>query len=163
MYLKDKKKLKILLICLVILVVIISIVLVVYNTNKNNVKNVDMASLDIEMATEGNFNNNRMLDITKQEASEIFGINPDYIEEVIGKTPLLNISSSMYIVVKAKKDNVQDVKKCLENYVVKYEQEWASYLEDQYELVKNRELGNKGDYVYLIICDEPDKLVKLIK
>ena len=133
---KDKKKLKILLICLVILVVIISIVLFVYNTNKNNVKNVDMASLDIEMATEGNFNNNRMLDITKQEASEIFEINPDYIE---------------------------DVKKCLEEYVVKYEQEWASYLEDQYELVKNRELGNKGDYVYLIICDEPDKLVKLIK
>lgn len=160
---KDKKKLKILLICLVILVVIISIVLFVYNTNKNNVKNVDMASLDIEMATEGNFNNNRMLDITKQEASEIFGINPDYIEEVIGKTPLLNISSSMYIVVKAKENNVQDVKKSLEEYVVKYEQEWASYLEDQYELVKNRELGNKGDYVYLIICDEPDKLVKLIK
>lgn len=160
---KDKKKLKLLFICLFIVIVVISIVIVVYNITKNNVKDIDMANLDIEMSVEGNFNNNRMLDITKQEASEIFGINPEYINEIIGKTPLLNVSSAMYVVVNVVDSKVEDVKGKLDEYAKKYEEEWSSYLEDQYELVKNRQLGNKGNYVYLIISDEPEKLVKLIK
>lgn len=160
---KEKKKIKLVLICVIIAIIVTAAILVIYNINKNKVENLDMLTLDIEMSVEGNFNNNRMLSITKQEANEIFDIDPEYIEEIIGKIPLLNVSSSMYIVINAKEGRVQEIKQKLEDYVINYEQEWASYLEDQYELVKNRQLGNKGNYVYLIICDEPDKLVKLIK
>ncbi|MDD3304160.1 MAG: DUF4358 domain-containing protein [Clostridia bacterium] len=159
---KSKKKIIIIAVIAFVVIAIITSV-VIYNVNKYNVTNVDMAKLDIDLLFEGNFSNNRMMNITKQEANEVFGIDTEDIEEIIGKMPVLNISSSMYVVIHTKKEKVAEMTEKLNDYAIKYEKEWESYLEGQYELVKNRKIGNKGNYVYLIITDEPDKLVKLIK
>ena len=69
----------------------------------------------------------------------------------------------MYVVIQTDLDNIQDVKLALESYGREYDEEWKSYLIDQYELVKNREIGIRGNYVYMIVSENPEKVIDLIK
>ena len=69
----------------------------------------------------------------------------------------------MYIVIKASDGKTDYVKQKLEEYAINYEKQWSNYLEDQYDLVKKRQIGIKGNYVYLIISDNASDLVNLVK
>ena len=54
-------------------------------------------------------------------------------------------------------------KKAFEEYGVAYENIWKDYLAEEYELVKNRKIGNKGNYVYFIIDTYAQDIIDLIK
>ena len=69
----------------------------------------------------------------------------------------------MYVVIKTDENNLQEVKMSLESYGREYENQWSTYLPDQYELVKSREIGIKGNYVYMIISENPEEIVNMIK
>ena len=69
----------------------------------------------------------------------------------------------MYVIIKAENEDLQEIKMALESHGTEYEKVWSTYLPDQYELVKNRKIGIKGNYVYMIISENPDKIVELIK
>ena len=70
---------------------------------------------------------------------------------------------SMYLIVKAKDEKLEDVKQKVEAYGISYEEQWARYLPEQYELVQNRKIGTIGNYVYMIVAENAEDLVTLIK
>ena len=109
------------------------------------------------------FEESKNISIDKSLAVSTFNIEENDIIEVIGKMPLINIKSSMYLVIKVQDGKQEIVKQKLEEYTVEYEKQWSNYLEDQYNLVKKKEIGIVGQYVYLIIADNVDDLKKLIK
>ena len=76
---------------------------------------------------------------------------------------MLNVQSSMYLVIKAKEDTVDEVKEKVESYAQKQEDAWSKYLPEQYELVKNRKQGVVGNYIYLIIGENAEEVEKLVK
>ena len=156
---------------LIVLVVIIVIGVAIYfatrqsqqgPSEENNV-NIDLQALNTTLSSQIPFNELATMDVTVETLETVLQITADEVDEVIGKMPMMNVQASMYIVIKAKDGAVESVKTKVENYGTAYEEQWATYLPEQYELVKQRKIGVKGNYVYLIISENASDLEALIK
>ncbi len=164
-----KKRNIIVIIISIILVIIIGIALVVFLNYNNSTSNKDenisisLDELDKKIEQTNEFEFLKMNAITDDEASAKFLIDKSKIKNIIGREPIVHTKSGMYVVIQTDLDNIQDVKLALESYGSEYEEQWKTYLPDQYELVKNREIGVKGDYVYMIVSESPEKILELIK
>lgn len=164
-----KKRNIILIIISIILVIIIGIALVVflnYNNSKSNKDeniSISLDELDKKIEQTNEFEFLKMNAITDDEASAKFLIDKSKIKNIIGREPIVHTKSGMYVVIQTDLDNIQDVKLALESYGSEYEEQWKTYLPDQYELVKNRKIGVKGNYVYMIVSESPEKILELIK
>ena len=139
------------------LLLFLALIIVVLSCLKSNedvdkLKKINAAMLDIPMR-----------EITVDDL-EKFGIDKSYIKGVVGKIPILDISSSMYIVLELNdKKYTNIVTNNLKDYVTICKKKWEDYMEDQYNLVKDSEISNKGIYVYLIISDDKADVEKIIK
>ena len=164
-----KKRNIILIIISIVLVIIIGIALVVFLNYNNSTSNKDenisisLGELDKKIEQTNEFEFLKMNAITDDEASAKFLIDKSKIKNIIGREPIVHTKSGMYVVIQTDLDNIQDVKLALESYGSEYEEQWKTYLPDQYELVKNREIGVKGNYVYMIVSESPEKILELIK
>ena len=153
----------------IILVIIIGIALVVFLNYNNSTSNKDenisisLDELDKKIEQTNEFEFLKMNAITDDEASAKFLIDKSKLKNIIGREPIVHTKSGMYVVIQTDLDNIQDVKLALESYGSEYEEQWKTYLPDQYELVKNREIGVKGNYVYMIVSESPEKILELIK
>lgn len=164
-----KKRNIILIIISIVLVIIIGIALVIFLNYNNSISNKDenisisLDELDKKIEQTNEFEFLKMNAITDDETSAKFLIDKSKIKNIIGREPIVHTKSGMYVVIQTDLDNIQDVKLALESYGSEYEEQWKTYLPDQYELVKNREIGVKGDYVYMIVSESPEKILELIK
>ncbi len=156
---------------LIVLVVIIAVAVAVYflttqnqqeGDNANNVT-IDLQALNTTLSSQPPFNEMATMDITMETLNTMYQITADEVEAVIGKMPMMNVQASMYLVIQAKDGAVDSVKTKVENYGTAYEEQWATYLPAQYELVKQRKIGVKGNYVYLIVSENSSELEALIK
>lgn len=145
-----------LLLFLVLIIVVLSCLK--SNEDVDKLKKINVAMLDIP-----SLNKSTMREITVDDL-EKFGIDKSYIKGVVGKIPILDISSSMYIVLELNdKKYTNIVTNNLKDYVTSCKEKWKDYMEDQYNLVKDSEISNKGVYVYLIISDDKADVEKIIK
>ncbi len=164
-----KKRNIIVIIISIILVIIIGIALVIFLNYNNSTSNKDenisisLDELDKKIEQTNEFEFLKMNAITDDEASAKFLIDKSKIKNIIGREPIVHTKSGMYVVIQTDLDNIQDVKLALESYGSEYEEQWKTYLPDQYELVKNRKIGVKGNYVYMIVSESPEKILELIK
>lgn len=164
-----KKRNIILIIISIVLVIILGIALVIFLNYNNSISNKDenisisLDELDKKIEQTNEFEFLKMNAITDDEASAKFLIDKSKIKNIIGREPIVHTKSGMYVVIQTDLDNIQDVKLALESYGSEYEEQWKTYLPDQYELVKNREIGVKGNYVYMIVSESPEKILELIK
>lgn len=130
---------------------------------EEEVVNIDLNVLKTNIDTETTFGEMTMQEVDKDILKDTFNINAEMIEEVIGKIPLINVHSSTYVVVKTSTENVSTIKEKFEEYGRNYEEQWRKYLPKEYELVKKRKIGSKGDYVYFIVSDSVEEIVEMIK
>ena len=150
------KKLSIILVISLLLLGIAGIcIFLIVNRNQNESKKISVSisleELNKKIEKSGKYDISKMQVIDKGYAISTFLIDEDKIQDIIGKSPIINTKSSMYVVIKTDENNLQEVKMSLESYGREYENQWSTYLPDQYELVKSREIGIKGNYVYMII------------
>lgn len=159
------KKNIIIIISVLLVIVFVIGVLIYINNNKKEIENIfiSLEELDKKIKNIDEFDYSKMQDIDKEFATSTFLIDSSKIQDIIGKSPIINTTASMYVIIKAEELNLQEIKMALESYGVEYETQWSNYLPDQYELVKNRQIGIKGDYVYMIISENPEKIIELIK
>ncbi len=101
-------------------------------------------------------------DISDEILTNYMNIGSENIEEIIGKFPMMNTQASMYMIIKAKENTAETVKSQVEQFANSYEEQWSTYLPEQYDLVRNRKLGTYGDYVYLIICENAEEIETMI-
>ena len=132
-------------------------------SNKDENISISLDELDKKIEQSNEFEFSKMNAIIDDEASAKFLIDKSKIKNIIGREPIVHTKSGMYVIIETDSDNIQDVKLALESYGSEYEEEWKTYLPDQYELVKNREIGVKGNYVYMIVSESPEKILELIK
>lgn len=162
-----KNKKIIIAVIIVAIIITVGITVLVYdNSLKSNDKavvNINMEELNNKFSTYLEFSDSKNTNIDKTIAVNTFCIDEAFIQEVIGKMPLINIKSSMFVIIKVTDGTQEIVKEKLETYVTNYEKQWSNYLEDQYNLVKNKEIGIVGKYVYLIISENAGELKKLVK
>lgn len=156
-----KKKLIIAYIIVILLILVfgaISIFLFLKN-DKKMPNNIDFNLLNENLSNEANFRNERTLDVTLDNVEEIFNIKSENVKEVIGKVPLFNISSGMYVIIHIDDEKIDEVFQKIIEYGNLYENEWSTYMEDQYELVKARKIGKVGNYIYMIVSENAEDML----
>ena len=143
--------------------VIVAILIVVVGVGAYFILNKSEKSIDINLASQtlsnsAPFNELSTVDITKDLLSSLYGINIENVENVLGKMPMMNVQASMYVLIQAKEGTVETVKSELDKYATQYEEQWSTYLPEQYDLVKNRKTGVVGNVVYMIIAENAETL-----
>lgn len=159
------KKWYILIIFLIIILLISSFGLYLNFKYKviNRAQNISLDDMESKIESSDEFDISKMQNIDTDFASSIFLIDKEKIKGITGKAPLVNTKSSMYVIIQANSEDLQDIKLALDSYAIELEKDWSNYLPDQYELVKNRKVGIIKNYVYMIISENPDKVENLIK
>lgn len=92
-----------------------------------------------------------------------FGIEKDMVEEYLIKMPMMITNSHTYIIVKPTEGKKDVVKEKLDTYMTNLEEQWKTYLPDQYELVKNRLVKEYGDYLIYIVSSDNEAVFNEIK
>ena len=90
------------------------------------------------------------------------GVNPDDLDEFLVKNSVMTQSSSYYI-LKPKAGKEDKVEEAMEDYMDRLEDQWETYLPDQYELVENRLEEEYGKYLIYIISSDNELVFKTIK
>ena len=146
----------------VVVVAVVGVAAFMLLGNKEEAKSLDLAAANQTLSTTTPFNEMAAMDITTEELSAVCGIDTANVEKVYGKMPMMNVHASMYLLIEAKEGKAETVKAELDKYVEQYEQQWSTYLPEQYEYVKNRKEGVLGNTVYLIIAENSEALEKSI-
>ena len=163
-FIKNKKVI-FLFIAIIIIVILSIFAFNLYNgkIEEEKVINLDFETLAPKIENMMDIENTRMENVDKTVLKDKFGIDENCVLEVIGKLPILNVKSNMYIVVKVTPDQKENVKQKFEEYGLNMEKEWENYLSDEYTKVKERKIGIVGDYVYFIVSSNKDMIVDLLK
>lgn len=148
----------------IVCAITVLVIAVMMNTEKETVPvNVDFELLSSNIEETTNMDSSKMQHITNDDLQSEFNISPEWINKMIGMKPYVNISSSMYVIIEAKEGNVDNIINAFNQYGIKYDEMWKDYLTEEYELVKNRLIGSKGNYVYFVVSDYAKDIVDLIK
>lgn len=147
-------------IAIIVVLILVAIVVggVIFSNNKGEEKTIDLDTAGQTLANATPFNELATMDITVEELETVYGINTANVEKVVGKIPMMNVQASMYVIIQAKEGTVDTVKTELEKYAIQYEEQWSTYLPQQYDLVKNRKMGVVGNTVYMIIAENAETL-----
>ena len=145
---------------IVAIVIIVAVVVGAYFilNGSEEEKTIDLNTASQTLSNSSPFNELSTMDITIDVLSSVYGINTQNVENVIGKMPMMNVQASMFLLIQAKYGTAETVKSELDQYATKYEEQWSTYLPEQYELVKNRKTGIVGNVVYMIIAENAETL-----
>ena len=104
---------------------------------------------------------NNLMDV--EDLSETFDIDNKLVSEHLVKVPMMVINSNSVIILKPENGKTKEVKEKMNTYMEKLENQWKTYLPDQYDLVKNRLEKEYGNYLIYIISKDNDKVFNAIK
>lgn len=148
----------------VVSAIIILTVAIASNKEKDVVPvDLDLKLLSTEIEESTDLDNANLQPVTLEDLKEDFKIEESWVKDFVGKVPTVNISANTYIIIEATDGNVENVKKAFEEYGTSYDELWKDYLADEYEIVKNRKIGAKGNYVYFIVDTYAQDIIDLIK
>lgn len=85
---------------------------------------------------------------------DVFGIDPEWIEEYYGEYSAANTSADHLLAFKVKEGHVEDVKKALEARREAIIQGFEESLLEQLEKARNATIVEKGNYVFFVIAGD---------
>ena len=106
---------------------------------------------------------NNIVTASDEEVEKLFNIKLDDLEEHLIAYPSFIVNANGYFIVKPVSGKKETVKKVIDEYMEKQESQWSSYLQDQYQMVKNRKEVELGNYLIYIISEDNDKVLDVIK
>lgn len=103
-----------------------------------------------------------LMEVPTESIKDTLNIETTDVEEFLMRMPMMMTQSSTYIIVKPAEGKEDAVKKAIDEYMIKLENQWSTYLPDQYELVKNRKVEKIGDYLVYIVSNNNDLVFNTI-
>ena len=101
-----------------------------------------------------------MMEVTGEQVQEIYNIDPEKLEDYAIRIPMMNIKTNEIAILKVKDvADVPAVEEAVKQRAATVQQQFETYLPDQYENAKNYKLVTKGNYVLFVISDQADELV----
>lgn len=159
-----KKRLPLIIGIVAIIVALVIVIVVVTNGKKNDKpKEINLEEVSKQITEKSDFKEIATEEITTEVLETYFQVDTENVEKVVGKLPLMNVHSSLYVIIQAKEGKEEEVKEDLNQFCIEYEELWSRYLPEQYEYVQNRKIGTIGNCVYLIIAEDSGKLESIVK
>lgn len=99
------------------------------------------------------------MDFDDDLLSDFYGIDPADLVEYVGKMPMMNTQATEFFIAQVQSGKMDTVKAALEQRQADMETQWAQYLPEQLELVKNYKLVTSGDYIMFAVTEYADDVV----
>lgn len=112
---------------------------------------------DVIMELEENLGITMPEKLDQQSLQEVFGLNPDDIEEYYGEYSAVNTSADHIIGIKVKDGKADAVKSALESRKQEIVDNFQEYLPDQYDKAQAGKIIQKGNYLFLVIAGDSEK------
>ena len=143
--------------------ILASIVLItfigLYNVLK--IKEPDMATLKAKILDSADLTN--MVEGDTKKLRKLYYINKNQIEDFIFFAPKTNMDASEILILKAKtSEDLIELKERVGARLEKSANSFESYRPDQYELIQNKALKIRGNYLILVVSEEAAKIEKII-
>ena len=101
-----------------------------------------------------------MMELTGEQVQEVYNIDPEKLADYAIRIPMMNVKSNEIAILKVKDTaDVPAVEEAVKQRAATVQQQFETYLPDQYENAKNYKLVTKGNYVLFVISDQADELV----
>ena len=101
-----------------------------------------------------------MMELTDEQVQEIYNIDPEKLADYAIRIPMMNVKSNEIAILKVKDvADVPAVEEAVKQRAQTVQQQFETYLPDQYENAKNYKVVTKGNYVLFVISDQADELV----
>ena len=99
---------------------------------------------------------------SEQLLSRNLGIESDEIESFIYVAPKSNMDANEILIIKCKPQYVNSVMAKIQKRIDSQLDSFRSYAKDQYDIMKNCEFRQNGDYIYFISSNDKDTIDKMI-
>lgn len=101
-----------------------------------------------------------MMELTDEQVQEVYNIDPEKLADYAIRIPMMNVKSNEIAILKVKDvADVPAVEEAVKQRAQTVQQQFETYLPDQYENAKNYKVVTKGNYVLFVISDQADELV----
>ena len=101
-----------------------------------------------------------MMELTDEQVQDIYNIDPEKLADYAIRIPMMNVKSNEIAILKVKDvADVPAVEEAVKQRAATVQQQFETYLPDQYENAKNYKVVTKGNYVLFVISDQADELV----
>ena len=101
-----------------------------------------------------------MMELTDEQVQEIYNIDPQKLADYAIRIPMMNVKSNEIAILKVKDAaDVPVVEEAVKKRAETVQQQFETYLPDQYENAKNYKVVTKGNYVLFVISEQADELV----
>ena len=101
-----------------------------------------------------------MMELTGEQVQEVYNIDPEKLADYAIRIPMMNVKTNEIAILKVKDAaDVSAMEEALKQRAQTVQQQFETYLPDQYENAKNYKLVTKGNYVLFVISDQADELV----
>lgn len=144
---------------LILAAIVIITFIGLYNVLK--IKEPDMANLKTKLLESADLTN--MVEGDAQRLRKLYYINKNNLEEFIFFAPKTNMDASEILILKAKsKEDLTELKEKVEARLEKSANSFESYKPDQYELIENKILKVRGNYLILVVSEKVLEIEKII-
>ncbi len=133
-------------------------------SNKNEQESADPGLTPNEMVDEmlAKVEQPMLMELTEDQLKDTYNIDPAKLEAYAIRIPMMNVKANEIAILKVKDEaDVPGVEDALKNRAANVQQQFETYLPDQYENAKNYKLVTKGKYVLLVISESADELVEV--
>jgi len=99
---------------------------------------------------------------SEDDLETIYDFDLSLLEEYRIMMPQLANKANMYMILKVKKENQDEVRNMLNNFTEKYIEQFKLYAPDEADLINNKVISIKGDYILYVVSDDNSKTLKEI-
>lgn len=104
-----------------------------------------------------------MMEVEAEMLPDFYFFNSDDAKQFAIAMPLMNVKATEFILVEANEGHLDAVKAGVKKRLESLDEIWSQYLPDQYELVKNAQFVEAGNYYCVIIAENAEEIAKNIK
>ena len=103
----------------------------------------------------------RLMELDAEGVKNFYHMDPALLEEYTMRSPMMNVQTNEIAIMKVKDaKDIPTVEAAIKQRAEDVQKQFETYLPDQYENAKNYKLVTKGNYVFFVISDKADELIK---
>ena len=103
----------------------------------------------------------RLMELDAEGVKNFYHMDPALLEDYTMRSPMMNVQTNEIAIMKVKDaKDIPTVEAAIKQRAEDVQKQFETYLPDQYENAKNYKLVTKGNYVFFVISDKADELIK---
>ncbi|MCF0108666.1 MAG: DUF4358 domain-containing protein [Erysipelotrichaceae bacterium] len=131
-------------------------------SNADAVKNIDIKELGTKIMEQG-YDLPSFMEADADVLKYAYNLDESNVEQYAVYLPMMNVHASEIALFKAVPGHEAEVQKAIDERLALLETSWATYLPEQYDLVKNHKLIVHSPYYFLVISDHADDIAAQIE